>query len=87
MGLLQKLKKGEQQPFLLFELNIGGIIGIVFIVDDKSNSVKSFWKMGGGEENLFSKRCLPRKTFLQQPHDCFYLCQRRYSKYLSEIKR
>ena len=26
-GLLQNLKKGEQQPFLLFELNIGGITG------------------------------------------------------------
>ncbi|MBO5761267.1 MAG: hypothetical protein J6S53_06975, partial [Lentisphaeria bacterium] len=69
-GCCKTFKKGEQQPFLLFELNIGGIIGIVFIVDDKSNSVKSFWKMGGGEENLFSKRCLPRKTFLQQPLLC-----------------
>ena len=30
---------------------------------DKINSAKSFWKMGCGEDNLFSKRCLPRKTF------------------------
>ena len=48
-------------------------VGIVFIVNDKSNSVKSFWKMGGGEENLFSKRCLPRKTFLQQPLFCNFM--------------
>ena len=32
---------------------------------DKSNSVESFWKMGCGEDNLFSKRSLPRKTVLQ----------------------
>ena len=40
--------------------------GIVFIGDDKSNSSGRFWKMGGGEDNLFSKRCLPRRAILQQ---------------------
>jgi len=34
---------------------------------DKNNSAKSFWKMGCGEDNLFSKRCLPRITFLHPP--------------------
>ena len=41
-------------------------MGIAFIVNDKNNSVKSFWQMGCGEDNLFSKRYLPRKSILQQ---------------------
>ena len=28
---------------------------------------ESFWKMGCGEDNLFSKRCLPRRAILQRP--------------------
>ena len=43
--------------------------GIVFIGDDKSNSSGSFWKMGCGEDTLFSKRCLPRRAILQR--SCF----------------
>ena len=43
-------------------------IGIAFITCNKSNSGESFWKMGWGEENLFSKRFLPHKTVLQHPH-------------------
>ena len=42
-------------------------IGIAFIGDDTSNSAESFGKMESGEDNLFSKRCLPRKTIWQQP--------------------
>ncbi|MBR2358296.1 MAG: hypothetical protein IKA65_09775, partial [Lentisphaeria bacterium] len=34
---------------------------------NKSNSGESFWKMGRGEENLFSKRFLPHKTVLPPP--------------------
>ena len=41
-------------------------VGIAFIGSDKSNSAKSFCKMGCGEEDLFSKRCLPRKAIYQQ---------------------
>ena len=37
--------------------------GIAFIGSDKSNSVKSFCEIGCGEEELFSKRSLPRITF------------------------
>ena len=49
-----------QQPFLFKKS------GIVFIGKDKNNSVKSFCKMGCGEEKLFSKSFLPRKIFFKQ---------------------
>ena len=42
--------------------------GYLFLCSDipfEKKKVGSFWKMGFGEDNLFSKRCLPRKTVLQ----------------------
>ncbi len=36
----------------------------LLLSQDKSNADESFWKKGCGEENLFSKRFLPRKTLL-----------------------
>jgi hypothetical protein len=36
----------------------------LLLSNDKSNAAESFWKKGCGEENLFSKRFLPRKTLL-----------------------
>ena len=39
----------------------------LLLLYNKSNSGESFWKMGGGEKNLFSKRFFPHRTVLQQP--------------------
>jgi len=60
---LPNLKKGEQQPFLLFELNLLRFdkkSGIAFIVTDKNNSAESFGKMGGaGKITFFQKGVFP----------------------------
>ena len=63
-GCCQTSKKVSNSLFLLFELNILRFdkkVGIAFIGDDTSNSAESFGKMGCGEDNLFSKRCLSRR--------------------------
>ena len=46
----------------------------------------SFWQMGRGEENLFSKRCLPCRTIQQQPRN-YFNARRMFNAALSMVLR
>ena len=65
-------KRCFDRVFSLFELKIGSLrfikkLELLLSLTIKAIPLKDFWKMRCGEDNLFSKRYLPRKAILQQP--------------------